>query len=194
MNESSQTLEAAADTTRYSPSAQVMHWLSAALMVFVVPCAWYMLSLDKVDPARAAWHVIHKSVGMLILILSVVRLLWRSITPPPPLVGHRHPGEKILAEATHGLLYVILFIMPLSGYVGSVAAGRAVTLFNLFTFPSLFSADKELAHIAHLVHGAGQWAVYVLVGMHVLAAGFHALVRKDGMIRRMLPAWLARSR
>jgi cytochrome b561 len=192
MNESSETAEAAASGARYSSAAQAMHWLSAALVLFAVPCAWYMLSLVKGDPARAEWHVIHRSVGMLILLLSAARLLWRSVAPPPPMVGHRQPWEKILAEAAHALLYVVLFVMPLSGYVSTVAEGRPVPFFGLFTFPSLLPVDKDLAHVADLVHGAGQWAVYGLVGLHVLAAMVHAVVRKDGMLRRMLPAWLAR--
>jgi cytochrome b561 len=188
MSDSHQPSEEIVEQSRYSSGAQIMHWVSAALMFFVVPCAWYMVSLPKGDAARADWYTIHKSVGMLILGLSFARLLWRSIVPPPPMVGHRRPWEKILAEAAHGLLYVMLFVMPLSGYVNSVAGGHPVPFFGAFTFFSLVPVDKELAHLAHLVHETGQWLVYGLVGMHVLAAGFHTLVRKDAMIQRMLPA------
>ncbi len=188
MSESGHAAEETAYDDRYSGAAQTLHWLSAVLMFFVVPCAWYMTSLTRGDPALAEWQGMHESAGMLILFLSAVHLLWRSFAPPPPMAGQRQPWEKILAEATHGLLYVVLLIMPLSGYIGSVAGGRPVTFFAIGAFPSLVPADKEIAHLAHLVHEAGQWAVYALVAMHMAVAGFHALVRRDGVIRRMLPA------
>ncbi|PKU21423.1 cytochrome b [Telmatospirillum siberiense] len=192
MNQTSQTTQTALDPPRYTASAQALHWISAALMFFVVPCAWYMLSLAREDPARAEWHTIHKSVGVLILVLTVARLVWRGIKPPPPMAGHPNPLEKLLAEAAHGLLYVMLFVMPISGYLGSVANGRAVNLFGVLPLPTLIAPDKELAHVAHLFHEAGQWVVYLLVAMHILAALGHTLIRKDGTLERMLPKWLAK--
>lgn len=176
---------------RYSPTAQCLHWASAVLMFLIVPIAWYMLSLAKDDPARADWHTIHKSIGLLILLLSAGRLLWRRFVPPPPLAAE-HAWEKIAAEGTHILLYLVLFIMPISGYIGSAANGRPVPFFNLFEVPVLVPLDKSLAHFAHEVHEIGQWAVFLLVAGHVAAALFHAVIRKDGTLRRMLPAWLIR--
>lgn len=192
MTQTTQITQSATRPPRYSGTSQALHWISAALMFFVVPCAWYMLSLDKADPARADWHTVHKSVGVLILILTVARIAWRSVNPPPPAAGHPNPIEKLMAEAAHGLLYVMLLVMSISGYIGSAANGRPVNFFGMFPLPLLISPDKGLAHIAHLFHEAGQWVVYVLVALHVLAAIGHTVIRKDGTLERMLPTWLAK--
>ncbi|MTJ83102.1 MAG: cytochrome b [Telmatospirillum sp.] len=178
--------------SRYNSSSQGLHWLSAALMFTVVPIAWYMQTLAKDAPGRGDWYTVHKSIGMLILLLTLVRLGWRHFAPKPAPLATLRPWETFLSGAIHILLYLILLGMPLSGYIGSTAAGRPVTLFNLVTVPALFAPDKALAHLAHEAHEAGQWAVYLLVALHVAAALFHALIRRDGVLRRMLPAWAAR--
>lgn len=175
---------------RYTAFAQGLHWLSAALMFTVVPIAWYLLSLEKTDPTRGSWQNLHKSIGITILALTLLRLVWRHFAPPPAMVGHQNQLEKILAEGAHVLLYVALLAMPISGYVGSVAGNHPVPFFGLFLLPVAVPVNPTLAHAAHEVHEVGQWALYLLLALHVAAALFHQLIRKDTVLRRMLPRWL----
>jgi cytochrome b561 len=174
---------------RYDPTLQALHWLSAALMAAVVIVAWYMTDLPRTDPGRNDWYGLHKSIGVTILALSVIRLGWRHRSPPAPLVAAA--WEHRVAAVTHVLLYLILLAMPITGYIHSAAGGHPVSLFGLFTLPTLVPEDKALGHLFGEIHEAGQWAVYLVVALHAAAALFHAIIRKDGVLRRMLPAWLA---
>lgn len=172
---------------RYSPLAQAFHWVSAALMFAVVPIAWYMTTLEKTDPTREGWYSLHKSIGLTILALSILRILWRQLDSPPALSGFLRPLEAAAVHVAHGLLYVLLFAMPVSGYLMSAAGGHPVVVFDLFTVPPLVPVDHDLARVGARLHAVGQWALYGLVALHVLATGFHTFIRRDGLLRRMVP-------
>ncbi len=172
---------------RYSPLAQAFHWVSAALMFAVVPIAWYMTTLDRTDPTREGWYNLHKSIGITILALSILRVIWRQLDTQPPLTGILRPLEVAAVHVAHVLLYVLLFAMPISGYLMSAAGGHPVVMFGLFDLPSLVPVNHDLAKVGRFLHGIGQWAVYGLVSLHVLATGFHTFVRRDGLLGRMLP-------
>ena len=176
-----------APLARYSLLAQAFHWVSAALMFAVVPIAWYMTTLERTDPTREDWYSLHKSIGITILVLSVLRVIWRQLDAPPSLSGFMRPVEVAAVHVAHGLLYVLLFAMPISGYLISAAGGHPVVLFGLLPVPALVPVDHELAKIGHTLHDLGQWALYGLVGLHVLGTGFHVFIRRDGLLGRMLP-------
>ena len=175
------------DAGRYSMGAQAFHWISAALMFTVVPVAWYMTTLERTDPTREGWYTLHKSIGITILVLSILRVIWRHLSPPPALPGTINRRDAILVHAAHGLLYVLLFAMPISGYLISAAGGHPVVLFGVVPIPSLVPVDKALAHFGSQLHSVGQWALYGLVALHVLATLQHAFIKRDGVHRRMLP-------
>ncbi len=172
---------------RYTAAAQAFHWVSAALMFAVVPIAWYMTTLEKTDPTREGWYTLHKSIGITILVLSVLRVIWRHLSPPPSLPGDFKRLDAILVHTAHGLLYLLLFAMPISGYLISAAGGHPVVLFGVVPVPALVPVDRSLAHLGSLLHDAGQWALYGLVALHVLATLQHAVIKRDGILGRMLP-------
>jgi cytochrome b561 len=125
-------------------------------------------------------------VGLGLLALTVLRLAVRRLAPP---AGEGELGrfEALASRATHGLLYAILLAMPLSGLLASFASGHPVDLFGVLTIPSPLAKSEMLTGVAFTVHSTGQLAVYGVVGLHVAAALFHLLVRRDGVMARMWP-------
>lgn len=174
-------------TGRYTATAQVLHWVVAALMFTALPLAWVMVNMPRTAPMREWIYTLHKSVGLTILALVAVRLAWRAAHPAPPLPGAMARWERALALASHWLLYLILVGMPVSGYLLSAAGGNTVSYFGLFTVPGLpkIQAISDAGRWAHVVFG--QWLVYVLIVLHVAATAWHAAVRRDGVLDRMLP-------
>ncbi len=173
--------------TRYSALGQLFHWVSALLMFAVLPLAWAMIVIARDNPNRETLYTIHKSIGVTILALTALRLGWRAVHPAPPLPASMAVWEKFLARASHWALYAAMVLMPASGYVLSSAGGHPVSYFGLFTLPAL-PQNRALAQAADWVHVMGQWAVYALIVLHVAATVFHLLVRRDGVLDRMLPA------
>lgn len=171
---------------RYTATAQVLHWIVAALALAVLPLAWVAVNMPREAPARALLFTLHKSIGLTILALVAARLLWRAWHRAPPLRGGHGRGEALAAFASHWLLYLTFIAMPVSGYLLS-ANGRPVSYFGLFTIPG-YAKDEALGHAAHWAHvGVGQWVVYALVLLHVAATAWHVAVRRDGVLERMLP-------
>ena len=177
----------AARRERYTAAAQALHWISAALMLAILPVAWHMTMLSRDDPARESWYTVHKSLGLTILGLSVLRLLWRAFHRPPDLPGTMPRIERGLAAASHWALYVVLVAMPVSGYLLSAAGGHPVHYFGLFEVPSVVPVNPALAKAGGTLHVLGQWAVYALILLHVAATVWHVTARRDGVLDRMLP-------
>jgi cytochrome b561 len=172
---------------RYTATAQALHWVVAVLMFSVVPLAWVMVNLPRTTPWREDLYTLHKSIGLTILTLVAVRLVWRATHPAPKLPGRMARWEQAAAFASHWLLYLILVGMPVSGYLLSAAGGNPVSYFGLFTLPGL-SQSEELRQVALWTHVVtGQWAVYLLVVLHLIATVWHVAVRRDGVLDRMLP-------
>src|SRR5690606_7701308 len=124
--------------------------------------------------AGRAYIGLHKSVGVTILILTLVRIGWRVANPAIPLPGHMPRWQKILARTNHVLFYVVLLAMPLAGWAASSAAGRPVEWFGLFTLPALPVADsRELAGGLMDAHRAAAKLLYVLIFLHIAGALKH---------------------
>ena len=186
---SSAALDAPAATAsrRYTATAQALHWIVAVLMFVVIPLAWVMVNMPKTAPSREWIYTLHKSFGMTILVLVAVRLAWRAIHPAPPLPGQMARWERGMATASHWLLYIILVGMPVSGYVLSATGAVGVPYFDLFMLPDL-PKNQAVNDAARWVHAAvGQWLVYALIVLHVAATAWHAAVRRDVVLDRMLP-------
>lgn len=169
---------------RYTLTAQALHWLTVLLILAVLPVAWVVVSLPP-SPERSWLFVIHRSLGITIFTLVAIRLAWRAMNPPPPLPGGTSQAMELIGRLTHWLLYALLLLMPISGYLQS-ASGKPVSYFGLFDLPAL-PENKSLDDAAETAHLLGQWAIYALVALHVLATVWHVAVRRDGLLSRMLP-------
>ena len=181
---------------RYSASARWFHWLTALLMFAIIPLGW-MFAEFKTEPdgkfhayfpgTPAGYASVHKTLGLLVLALVVVRLIYRLANRPPALPGRVSMFEAVLAHATHWMLYVVLLVMPISGYIMSSGGNHPISIFGLFDFPKLPGISKPVEKSAAVVHLTVQFAVYALVALHVAAVCWHLFVRRDDLLGRMLP-------
>lgn len=170
----------------YGRVARILHWGMALLLLGLCGLGFYVTSLTYYHP----WYRIapdwHRSLGMLAFLLAWVRLGWRLHTPPPPLEEGLAPLEKLAAHGVHLLLYLLMFAMPVAGYLLSTADGRGVAFFGWFTIPALLPPSKGLESVAgwvHLVLGVG---LLLLATLHALAALQHHFIRRDRTLLRML--------
>jgi cytochrome b561 len=155
-------------------------------MFTVLPPAWVMTAVAKDYPNRGTLFTLHKSIGVTILLLTIVRLFWRTANPAPSFPARMMRWEAYSAKLSHWLIYGVLLVMPISGYVLFSAGGHAVPFFGLFDFPAL-PQNKGAAKLADGIHLIAQWVVYALIAWHVLATTWHIVVRRDGILERMLP-------
>jgi cytochrome b561 len=173
-------------TARWGGASQLLHWLIVVLIITQVILANVAEDLP-LGMKKLAMYARHKSVGITILGLAVIRLIWRWANPTPSLPTTLKPYERILAHLTHAALYLLLFAMPLTGWMMSSARGFPVSWFGLFQLPDLVPKNKELFVVMEDTHGTLAIALYVIVGLHVLAALKHHFMMKDDVLRRMLP-------
>ena len=174
---------------RYTRTAVVLHWVIAALVVAQITWGWLMQEIPKSPPGlRADAFNVHKSIGLCLLALMLVRLGWRLLHRPPALPVMPRWQQR-LASGTHIALYACLLIMPLAGYLGSVWSGYPVKFFGV-TIPAWGEKDDDFKDAMSAVHLATSFVLIALITLHVAGAIHHAL-RGDRVLSRM---WLARER
>jgi cytochrome b561 len=181
---------------RYGTIAMGLHWLIAAFVIANICLGLYMGDLPRSDPSKFTIIQIHKSIGLTVLVFSIIVVLWRLWNPPPALPSGMSAPMRLAAHATHLLLYLLIVIIPLSGYlmVSASPLGNSTPYFFLFDWPNLpfFSGmTREALHpIQHFFgqsHSFLAWTAIVLVPIHVLAALFHQFAMRDNLLARMVP-------
>jgi cytochrome b561 len=172
---------------RYDRVAQAVHWLVAVLAVTVIWLGWGIGWAPRNTPRRDFFVLAHESVGLTILAAMVFRVWWRWRHPPPPLPPALSRLETGLARLTHFVLYLLLILMPLAGFSSAAVAGHAVSYFGVFSIPPLLPANDRLSQVAIAIHLVGQYPLYLFVALHIAGALFHGLVRRDGILERILP-------
>ena len=174
------------EKTRYDAVAQSFHWLIAALIVVQFALAWDADDLP-LGLRKLALLARHKSFGMTVLMLAVLRLAWRWSHRPPALPKSMTPVEVRLAQLTHVAFYGLLFAMPLSGWLMSSAKSYSVSWFGLFTWPDLIAKNEPAFNLLRETHEVLGWGLLAIATLHVLAALKHHFWNKDGVLLRMLP-------
>ncbi len=172
--------------TRYGAVAQAFHWIIAALIVVQFTLAWTAEDLP-LGARKLAVLARHKSFGMTILMLAVLRLLWRLFNRPPQLPPGMTESERMLARATHVLFYVLLFVMPLTGWMMSSAKNYSVSWFDQFTWPNLIAPSEHWFEVLKSTHDTLSWLLFSVAMLHILAALKHHFWNKDDVLKRMLP-------
>lgn len=179
---------------RWGGVSQALHWL-IVLMIFGL--AVVGLTLDELPrtPSYFWVYTAHKSMGITVLALVLVRLAWRLYAGAPRPVPGTPGWQHATAVVTHVLLYAVMFAMPLSGWLYDSASGlRPFKLFGLLEMPKLVAPDEAIAATAHELHEWGLYVLIVLVVVHAGAALYHHLFLGDATLTRMLPrGWLRAS-
>jgi cytochrome b561 len=173
---------------RYSRGAIILHWLIALLIIGNFIGAW--ISEDLPRDERIVMMGYHKANGVLILLLTLVRIGWRLTHRPPALVATLKAWEAALAKVTHTLFYVLMLAVPLAGLGlhSAFGKGKPVSMFGLFDFPALpVATDKATIGLFGDLHEATATAMLVLFGLHVAAALKHQFLDRDSTMARMLP-------
>ncbi|WP_439632093.1 cytochrome b [Shinella sp.] len=172
---------------RFDAVAMIFHWGSALLLLLLFALGWRMVAL-ALSPAKFELYALHKSLGLVALALACLRLLWRLFRgAPPPVEGP--VWQRRAATAAHGLLYGLLFAMPLSGWLFNSLVGFPLGFFGLVDVPALSVADPAMQDMARLAHRWAGYGLLALIAAHVGAALHHRFVLRDGTLERMLPSW-----
>lgn len=173
-------------TARWGVIAQAFHWIIVVLVItqFVLGIQYNNLPLGLQKLVVIARH---KSIGMTIFALAILRLLWRFMNPTPPLPDTLKPYERLLAHVTHFALYAIILVMPVTGWIMSSARNFPVSWFNLVQLPDLVGPNRALYDTMVTIHDALALTLVGVAILHVLAALKHHFILKDDTLRRMLP-------
>jgi len=170
---------------RWGLVAVAFHWLMALTILGLFGLGLWMTGLTYYDPWYKQGPNLHKSIGVVLLLILFARLAWRTLDrTPDPVPGHTR-WERKAAHAVHGVLYLGLFAVMISGYLISTADGRAVSVFGLFDVPATVTSIEKQEDIAGLVH---LWLAVALIStaaVHALAALKHHVIDKDTTLKRM---------
>lgn len=167
----------------YNRPAVVLHWLLALMIFSALPLGFYMHDLP-LSPGKLQLYSYHKWLGITVLWLAGVRVVWRLLKEvPPPLPVPR--WQQIAAAATHGLLYLLLFAVPLSGWMMSSAKGFTTVYFGVLPLPDLLGKDKALGDVLMELHESLNFVLIALLGLHVAAALKHHFIDRDETLVRM---------
>ena len=176
--------------TRYDPVAVSLHWTIAVLILCMLPLGFFMGDLPI--SIRFDAYAVHKSIGITILALSLFRLIWRFLNPPPLLPTGMSALEVFLAKAAHWGLYFLMIAMPLTGWLMVSASKKYPTVYfwmgEVPFIPMPVGLDGKAT--SHLFGGYHYWLAYgaiALITLHVVAALKHHFVNRDAVLRRMLP-------
>lgn len=174
--------------TRYHGFAILLHWLLGLALVSMFVLGVYMADLPF-SPQRIKLYNWHKWAGVVILSLSIVRLLWRVWHRPPPLpvdIEQTMPAwQRWAHHATHHGLYLLFFVVPLTGWAYSSAAGFPIVLFGVLPLPDFMAVDKDFSETIKPLHEMAAFGMAALVLLHVAGALKHAVIDRDGLLGRM---------
>ena len=171
---------------RYNSFAKLLHWTVGVTIIALLALGLYMVGMDHSD-TRMQLYGLHKAVGVLVLGVMIIRVFWRIASQYPKSLATHKKWEKVLSKIVHGVLYVMAFSMPLSGWAMSSSYGYPVSMFGLFELPLLIEKDVLLGEDLALIHEIGGYALIAIIVLHVLGALKHHIIDKDNTIKRMLP-------
>lgn len=175
---------------RWGGISQLLHWAIAVLILVMAYLGLTMGDLPN-GPGKIQTYALHKSIGITILALVALRVLWRLYAGAPhPVPGSPHWQQRI-AALTHAAIYLLLFAIPISGWVLNSAAGFPLQWFHLFNLPRIVGESHDLHELAEEAHEIMFWILVLLVVAHAGAAFYHHLFQRDATLARMLPkGWL----
>lgn len=170
--------------TSWGAVARLFHWsmamlLLAQMVLGIMAVAW------RLSPVKINLFIWHKSLGVLILVLVLMRLAWRLLNPPPALPS-MPTWQHVASRASHGVLYLCMLALPVTGWIINSAANVPLRVFWLFPLPAITAPDRALAEAMKLVHGGLVLLFAAVLAVHIVAAFHHHFFRRDEVLTRML--------
>jgi len=176
-----------ATATGYGATAIGLHWIIALLIFAAFGLGWYMTGIPGLTPTKLKLFSWHKWLGVTVFIIAVLRVLWRATHSAPPVAPGTPAWQAKAAAGAHHLLYMLIIVVPVTGYLYSMAAGVPVVYLGLWKMPVLIEANEELKAVFKLAHVALNYLMAGVVAVHAAAAIKHQVVDRDGTLGRMLP-------
>lgn len=174
------------EVKNYNSVARLIHWLSAFVVIGMFAVGLWMVDLSYYSEwYRTAPHW-HKSIGILLALLTLLRVIWKFVTPSPKVEGNSF--EKVGATLMHISMYATLVVLFVSGYLISTEDGRGIDVFEWFTVPGAGALFENQADTAGLIHFYAAWALILMAAAHALAALKHHFINKDNTLRKMIGA------
>jgi cytochrome b561 len=169
----------------YTRVAIGFHWVVAALLLAQIAFGWFLTTVPRGTPMRGYYVNLHKSTGLVIAAIILLRILWRLWHAPPRLPSFMPAWERFVARGTHVALYTLMLVMPLSGYVASNFSKYGIKFFNAVKLPPWGVDDHHVYAVFNSIHVVMAYVFAAIIALHVLAAARHAF-RRDGVFSRML--------
>lgn len=173
-------------TAEYSKGSKFFHWLIALIVIVMLSVTFFFGDLPK--DIRPTAYTVHKSFGITVLFLMILRLIWLLKSGKPSLPKSVALWQQRAAHTVHYALYILIISMALSGWLMTMAADRIPYYFGLFPFPLPWvEPDKALAQLMNTTHKTLAWIIIAFVALHIAAALKHYFIDKDDVVQRMLP-------
>jgi cytochrome b561 len=175
----------AAKIPAYTITARTLHWVTAALVLFMLPLG-LVIGQNWGGPLQDQLYDLHRSIGALIIPIILVRAVYRWSHPPLPLPDDIPALQRFAAETTHRVLYALLIVQPFVGWIGTSAYRAPIVVFGLFELPPIWPEDRAFSDQVLFLHGLIGLAIAVLLTAHIGGALYHRFVRRDGVLTRMI--------
>lgn len=181
------------NSNHYGAVSKLLHWLMALLIIALIGVGMYMAELPKDSAAQKAYafqfYGMHKAMGVVVLLLLFARLAWLRISPAPALPAAFCHRDKVAAKGVQALLYILMLLVPLSGYLMSNAGGHPISFFGLFELPALVDKNEGLGHFTHEAHHIMGILLIPVILVHMAGVIKHRIKDKGGegdILKRML--------
>ncbi len=163
----------------------LFHWLSATVIIFLFALGLYMTGLRYYDEWYHKGPALHVSLGILLCLFTVLRLVWRKLNTTPADLSHKK-SANLAAKFVKWFLYLLIFILAISGYLITTAEGQAAQVFNWFGVPASIELNADQVDRAGEIHEYAAWSMIILASLHASAALLHHFVFKDNTLKRMI--------
>jgi len=171
---------------RYPAASRWLHWLAAALLAVIIPVGIWIHYFEPADESfKLRLYNVHESLGVIVFVIVLIRLLNRYLNPPPPLPADTPPVIRLAARVNHWALYALLVLMPIIGFLATNAWGFPLSVFGVLPLPIPLGKNEEIAKILSLLHWCGAITIILLICAHLAGVIYHTFIRRDGLLQRM---------
>jgi cytochrome b561 len=169
----------------YTVTARVLHWIMAVLVLIMIPLG-IVIANEWGGPWQERLYNLHRSIGATLIPIVLLRLIWRLTHPPAPLPADMPPMQQVAAHATHWMLYGLLVVQPIVGWIATSAYRAPIPVYGLFELPPIWPKNTPLSEQLFWVHGWLGVTIGIVASVHIGAALYHHFVRKDRVLMRMI--------